>query len=64
MGHCIESGYGLVSDQGTTQLLKPAATPQVVRAIRQSPKSSGVKLKVHRQVEDEAMCTRSVEEVS
>lgn len=64
MGHCVESGYGLVSEQGIVQLLEPAVTPEVVQAIRQSPKSSGIKLKVHRKAEEEEMRSNSVEEVS
>lgn len=64
MGHCIESGYGLVSDDGAVRLLEPSATPAVVEAVQHSTKERGIKLKAHRERQDESMHTTSIDEVS
>lgn len=63
MGHCVESGYGLVSEEGTPFLLEPASTPGVVDAIRGSPRAAGIRLRATREMEDGHMRTVSVEEV-
>lgn len=42
MGHCIESGYGLLSSDGAVHLLDAGATPAVVSTVRKSPKASGI----------------------
>lgn len=63
MGHCIESGYGLVSDDGRPSLLEPASTPEVVNVIRRSPRAAGIRLRAMREMEDGHMRTVSVEEV-
>ena len=66
MGHCVESGYGLVTDDGRPLLLEPASTPAVVDAIRQSERETGVRLRARRELEEGQeghMRTVSVEEV-
>lgn len=63
MGHCAESGYGLVSDDGRVALLEPEATPQVLDAIRTSGRDKGIKLRASRAMQDQEMKTTRVEEV-
>lgn len=63
MGHCIESGYGLVDDNGKMTLLDPKATKHVVEALISTSKEKGVRLRVMREENDGAMETVSVEEV-
>ena len=63
MGHCMESGYGLVNNQGTPLLLEPASTPQVVQAIRRSGRDQGVRLRVEREMQDGEMRTTHLSEV-
>lgn len=62
-GHCVESGYGLVGDDGRVALLDPAATPQVVEAVRSSSHESGIRLRVRREDDAGEMQTVAVEEV-
>jgi hypothetical protein len=62
-GHCIESGFGLVADDGHVALLDPSATPHVVDAVRASERETGIQLCVRREAQDGAMKTASVEEV-
>lgn len=62
-GHCIESGYGLVGEDGRLSLLDPAATPQVVTAVQESPRSHGIRVRVTREQQGEEMHTARVEEV-
>lgn len=64
MGHCMESGYGLVDDQGRPLLLEPAATPRVVRAIEQSDRDRGVRLRAVREMQDGEMRTVEVTELT
>jgi hypothetical protein len=61
-GHCIESGFALVADDGRVALLDPAATPLVVDAVRGSEREAGIRLRARREEHDEAMRTVSVEE--
>lgn len=63
MGHCVESGYGLVDDAGRTLLLEPASTPEIVQTLRGSKRSGGIRLRVTRDMQDGEMRTSSVEEV-
>ena len=64
MGHCMESGYGLVNEEGRPLLLEPAATPAVVGAIHGSDRDHGIRLRATRQMQDSEMRTVSVEEIS
>ena len=61
-GHCVESGFALVADDGRVALLDPAATPLVVDAVSGSEREAGIRLRARREEHDEAMRTISVEE--
>jgi hypothetical protein len=63
MGHCVESGYGLIDDEGRIYLLDAEATPQVVEAVKGSGRDAGIRLRALRSVQGEEMKTESVEEV-
>lgn len=63
MGHCIESGYGLVDESGQLQLVGSEGTAPVLEAIRRSPRDRGIRLRVHRRREGEEMHTTSAETV-
>lgn len=43
MGHCVESGYGLVGDDGRVAARGAAATPYVVRAVGTNPRDRGIR---------------------
>jgi hypothetical protein len=60
MGHCIESGYGLVGDDGAVRLLDHAATGPVVRHLLQTSTERGVRLTVRRRRNGDAMRTVDV----
>lgn len=47
-GHCIESGYAIVSDKGGITLLDSAATAYVVRALLESDLSTDIRCRVTR----------------
>jgi hypothetical protein len=64
MGHCVESGYGLVSEDGRVALLEAVATPQVVHAIERSDRAEGIQLRVAREHDGEEMRTVAVESIS
>lgn len=63
MGHCIESGYGLVDDTGRIALLEPASTPAVLDAIRHSSKHRGIRLRIMREADGDEMRTTCAEEI-
>ena len=52
MGHCVESGYGLVDDDGRVHLLDTHATRHVVTALQRADRERGVRLSVHREDTD------------
>ena len=60
MGHCIESGYGLVGEQNRLVVLDPKATPWVVALLKKTDKEKGVRLRVEREKKDEEMETAKV----
>lgn len=60
MGHCVESGYALVDDDGNAHLLDTHATPLVVAALEASSAGRGVQLTVERRNEDGEMVTQRV----
>lgn len=64
MGHCIESGYGIIDDQGKLMALDAKATSKIVDALENSNKKSGIKLKVEREMKDKEMQTVKVTEIS
>lgn len=63
MGHCIESGYGLVDEDGRIMLLDAQATPEVMALVRASDREHGIRIRVEREEEDGEMRTRTVEPV-
>lgn len=63
MGHCIESGYALVGDDGAVALLDHDATPMVVQAATGTDRARGIRLRVKRILKDGAMHTSEVEEL-
>lgn len=64
MGHCIESGYGIVSEDDRLTILDPKATPKVVGVIEESDTEAGIKLRATREERDGKMETTKVEELS
>ncbi len=50
-GHCAESGFGLIDEEGRVVLLDPKATLQVVKEIRNSQRNRGIKLQVKREMQ-------------
>ena len=60
MGHCVESGYGLVGDNNNLVVLDPKATPWVVALLKKTNKEKGVRLKVEREENDKEMETVKV----
>ena len=63
MGHCMESGYGLVDQEGRPLLLEPSSTTQVVEALRSTKHERGVRLRVTRETQEKEMRTTRVDEV-
>ncbi|WP_436927642.1 hypothetical protein [Halosimplex amylolyticum] len=64
MGHCIESGYGIVTEDDRLTVLDSEATPEVVDEVEASDTESGILLRVQRERNDEAMETTDVREVT
>lgn len=64
MGHCVESGYGLINDQNQLALLDPKATPLVVEAIEGSERDHDIRLRATREMRDHEMQTTAVVEVA
>ena len=61
MGHCVESGYGLVQDDNTVIPLDTAATRQIVAVLSETGDRQGIRLVVHREQRDSEMVTSGVE---
>ncbi len=49
MGHCVESGYGVVTEDDRLTVLDPEATPMIVDAVEESSTDEGVRLRVRRE---------------
>ena len=64
MGHCIESGYGLIDERDRVYVLDAKATPQVLDAIERSEQDRGIRLRVTRTMENGEMETANVEPLS
>lgn len=62
MGHCIESGYGIVTEDDRLTVLDPAATRGVVDAVEHSDTEQGIQLRVTREERDGTMETATVTE--
>lgn len=57
MGHCIESGFALVDDDGGVHLLEPAATADVVQELRHAGVGEGLRLEATRELDGHEMRT-------
>ncbi|WP_227356060.1 hypothetical protein [Haladaptatus salinisoli] len=64
MGHCIESGYGIVSEDDRLVMLDPEATRKVVDIVEATDTEEGIRLRVAREKQDGQMETTTVEEIS
>lgn len=64
MGHCIESGYGIVTEEDHLTVLDSEATPKVVTAVEESETEEGIRLRVRREESDDSMETLEVEEIT
>ncbi|MBW3577624.1 MAG: hypothetical protein KY462_07800 [Actinobacteria bacterium] len=64
MGHCIQSGYGLVDGRGGVRLLEPHATTLIVRHLLETDLEKGLRLRVVRRRDGQEMETTSVDAVS
>lgn len=60
MGHCIESGFALVDDEGRVQMIEPAATTAVVRHLLDTDVQAGLRLLLRRERRGEEMHTIDV----
>lgn len=58
MGHCIESGYAVVSEDDRVTVLDSEATKGIVEIARTTPKTEGVKIRVKRSLRDGSMKQR------
>lgn len=61
MGHCIESGYGLVDAQGRVHLLEAQTTMRIVQYLLDTNVDKGIKLRVTRRRHGEEMETTALE---
>ncbi len=64
MGHCLESGYGIVTNEDRLTVLDAEATPKIVNTVEESGTEEGIRLRVQREEQDESMETTSIEEIS
>ena len=63
MGHCIESGYGIVTDDDRLVMLDAEATPKVVDTVEETDTEEGIRLRVIRDRQGGEMETTDVEEL-
>lgn len=64
MGHCLESGYGVVDENAGLTVLDSKATPQVFDAVRKCEQKQGIRLQIVRELKEGEMQTRSVQLIS
>lgn len=64
MGHCIESGFALVNDDGQLHLLEPGVTTDVVRELLSTDVDHGLQLRVVRERDGHEMHTVDVHTVA
>lgn len=62
MGHCMESGYGLVNKQGKLAILDDEATPKIAALLQSTESEKGIWLQVECFEKDGKMETLSVRE--
>lgn len=63
MGHCVESGFALIDEDGQLHLLEPAATTQVVHELLATDVDKGFQLRVGRKRDGEEMHTVDIQPV-
>lgn len=63
MGHCVESGYGIVTVDDRLTVLDPEATQKVTDVVAQSETREGIRLHVTREKRDGEMQTTTVDEL-
>jgi hypothetical protein len=63
MGHCVESGYGIVPEDDRLILLDAEATPNVVDVVEASATEEGIRRHIQREEHDGGMETVAVEEI-
>lgn len=63
MGHCVESGYALVGEDGRVALLDTHATTHVVDRLQNSAPGRGIYLRADRTEENGEMVTTGVTEL-
>lgn len=64
MGHCVESGYGIVTNGDRLTVLDSEATPKIVDTVEESDTKEGIRLRVQREEQNSSMETTSIEEIS
>lgn len=64
MGHCIESGYAVVSDDDRVTVLDSEATHRVLEIARTTAKAEGIKVRAQRTRRDGQMETIAIEEIA
>lgn len=62
MGPCVESGYGIVTDNDQLTVLDTEATPKVVDTVEESNTDEGIRLRVQREEQDGTVETIRIEE--
>jgi hypothetical protein len=62
MGHCMESGYAVIDDDGMPHLLDSHATPHVVAALTHSDRQQCAYIAAHRTSREGEMVTDNVAE--
>ena len=63
MGHCVESGYGVVDRGGRLRLLDTHATPMIVQLLRTTEQEQGLWIEADRQSDDGDLETVAVWEL-
>jgi hypothetical protein len=63
MGHCVESGYGLINENGEVRVLDAKATPLIVEKVSKSDKEKGIKLRAVREKNEQEMETKEIREI-
>lgn len=61
MGHCIETGYGLVGEDDRLHVLDESATLKIALLLSQLQQENGIRLRVTREPRGAEMKTTAVE---
>ena len=63
MGHCVESGYALIGENGEISVLDTHATPHIVRIVEAGSRERGIRLRAIRERHGDELQTIRVEEI-